>query len=268
MILARASEAGFFLRNPNLRANAAPHHSRGTEIERGLIPNRLRPAGLKSMRSEDIRNRQWTEKERQALRRAAASQAAEDDSGINFEDIPRLTDEQLASMAPLRDVAKGGGKRVRLAQSKNLRYLIEVDMNIANLHEKAKSGSVVAQTVLGICYLDGIDVEVDYSEALRLLSDAARQGAPRAVASLGRMYAQGLGVSHNIAAAIGLFEQAAQAGEFLAHIELARIYANGLGVPINRDLARKSYSAALDQQARIGECQEMQEARVYLAGEI
>jgi uncharacterized protein (DUF4415 family) len=64
------------------------------------------PARLKSMRSEDIRNRQWTEKERQALRRAAARQAAGDDSHINFEDIPPLTAEQLARMVRFRDRKK------------------------------------------------------------------------------------------------------------------------------------------------------------------
>ena len=51
-----------------------------------------RPARLKSMRSEDIRNRRWTEKERQALRGIASRQAVGDDSRINFEDIPRLTE--------------------------------------------------------------------------------------------------------------------------------------------------------------------------------
>ena len=65
-----------------------------------------RPAGLKSMKSEDIRNRRWTEKERRTLRRIAKQQAAGDDSGINFDDIPRLTEEQLASMVRLRDVRR------------------------------------------------------------------------------------------------------------------------------------------------------------------
>jgi uncharacterized protein (DUF4415 family) len=61
------------------------------------------PARLQRMRSEDIRDKQWTEKERQALRRISARQAARDDSHINFEDIPRLTDEQLARMVRLRE---------------------------------------------------------------------------------------------------------------------------------------------------------------------
>ena len=55
------------------------------------------------MRSEDIRNRQWTKKERLALRRIAERQAARDDSRINLKDIPRLSDEQLASMVRLRE---------------------------------------------------------------------------------------------------------------------------------------------------------------------
>ena len=55
------------------------------------------------MRSEDIENRQWSERERQTLRRVARRQAAGEDSRINFEDIPRLTDEQLTNMVRLRD---------------------------------------------------------------------------------------------------------------------------------------------------------------------
>jgi uncharacterized protein (DUF4415 family) len=61
------------------------------------------PAGLKSMRSEDIKSRKWTERDRQTLRRIAVRQGAADDSRINFKEIPRLTDEQLASMVRLRD---------------------------------------------------------------------------------------------------------------------------------------------------------------------
>jgi uncharacterized protein (DUF4415 family) len=55
------------------------------------------------MRSEDIDNRQWTERERRALGRIASRQAVGDDSRINFEDIPRLTKPQLANMVRLRD---------------------------------------------------------------------------------------------------------------------------------------------------------------------
>lgn len=101
-----------------------------------------RPAGLKSVRSEDIRNRQWTEKERQAIRRAARLQAAGDDSGINFKDIPRLTDEQLASMVRLRDVRRKVAVSVRLdprvlewLKSKGEGHLTRINDILTNLME-------------------------------------------------------------------------------------------------------------------------------------
>jgi len=100
------------------------------------------PAGLKSMRSEDIRNRQWNEKERRALRQAARRQATGDDSHINFEDIPRLTDEQLASMVRLRDVRRKVAVSVRLdprvldwLKSKGEGHLTRINDILTNLME-------------------------------------------------------------------------------------------------------------------------------------
>jgi uncharacterized protein (DUF4415 family) len=48
----------------------------------------------------------WTEREKQAIREASRARAAGDDSGIDFSDIPRLTEEQLSNLVRLR-----GGKR-------------------------------------------------------------------------------------------------------------------------------------------------------------
>jgi uncharacterized protein (DUF4415 family) len=101
-----------------------------------------RPARLKSMRSGDIGNRQWTEKERQALRRVAGRQAA-DDSGINLEDIPRLTDEQLANMVRLRGLRpRKIAVSVRLdprvlawLRSKGQGHLTRINDILANLME-------------------------------------------------------------------------------------------------------------------------------------
>jgi uncharacterized protein (DUF4415 family) len=62
------------------------------------------PARLISKTSADIKNRKWTDKEMQSLRHIAERQAAGDDSQIDFSDIPRLTDEQLAGMVRLRDI--------------------------------------------------------------------------------------------------------------------------------------------------------------------
>jgi uncharacterized protein (DUF4415 family) len=73
-----------------------------------------RPAKLKRMTSEDIGNKQWTKEERETLRRHAAKQASGDDSDIVFDDIPRLTDEQLAQMVRLRGVRPKVPVSVRL----------------------------------------------------------------------------------------------------------------------------------------------------------
>ena len=67
-------------------------------------PALSRPARLKRVTSEDIRNRKWSDEERRTLRRHAARQATGDDSDINFEDIPHLTDDQLAQMVRLREI--------------------------------------------------------------------------------------------------------------------------------------------------------------------
>jgi uncharacterized protein (DUF4415 family) len=100
------------------------------------------PVGLKNMKSGDIRNRQWTEKERQALRRAAKHQVAGDDSSINFEDIPRLSDEQLASMVRLREVRRKVAVSLRLdprvldwLKSKGQGHLTRINDILINLME-------------------------------------------------------------------------------------------------------------------------------------
>jgi len=64
--------------------------------------------------SEDIRNRQWTKSEIEAVERIAARQAAGDDRGIDYSDIPQFTPEQLASMVRVRDVRRKVPVSVRL----------------------------------------------------------------------------------------------------------------------------------------------------------
>jgi TPR repeat protein len=65
-------------------------------------------------------------------------------------------------------------------------------MNLTDIRGKAESGSTPAQTVLGICLLEGIDCAADHPEAFRWLSVASEAGASRAMAYLGTMYERGL----------------------------------------------------------------------------
>ncbi len=109
-----------------------------------------RPAGLKSMSSEDIKNRQWTKKELQALHYAGKNQAGGDDSDINFKDVPRLNENQLASMVRLRDVRLKVPVSVRLdpsvlawLKSKGAGHLTRINdilMNLMEAEHVAKSG--------------------------------------------------------------------------------------------------------------------------------
>jgi uncharacterized protein (DUF4415 family) len=50
-----------------------------------------------SVSAEHIFNRRLTKKEQQTLKRIADRQARGDDSGIDYSDIPPLTEEQLAT---------------------------------------------------------------------------------------------------------------------------------------------------------------------------
>ena len=100
------------------------------------------PEELVSMTSEDIRNRKWSEAEKQAVRRAAAKQAAGDDSDIDYSDIPRLTAKQLAEMVRLRDVRRKQAVSVRLdpevldwLKSKGEGHLTRINDILANLME-------------------------------------------------------------------------------------------------------------------------------------
>jgi uncharacterized protein (DUF4415 family) len=104
----------------------------------------------KSVTSEDIRRRRWTKAELAAVRRIAASQAAGDDSDINYDDIPRLTEQQLQQMVRLRDVQRKVPVSVRLdprvvewLKSKGEGHLTRINDILMNLMEaelKTESG--------------------------------------------------------------------------------------------------------------------------------
>ena len=148
-------------------------------------------------------------------------------------------------------------------------------MNIPELRRKAESGSVVDQAVLGLCYLYGREVEIDYSEALRLLSIAKDKGASRAVVNLARMYAEGLGIPKDVSIAIRYYAAVAKV-EPRAQLELARIYSRGLGVPADPLAALRWYSAAAAREDGVDDpmtavfvgaltFEEIKEAKGYVA---
>lgn len=81
-------------------------------------------------------------------------------------------------------------------------------------------------------------------------------------------FAQGLGVQQDVAEAIKRFEAVARPSDssdaFAARIELGRVFANGLGIPVDKNLARKWYSAAVEVATEADDPDEVGEAREYL----
>jgi len=61
------------------------------------LPASSRPARLTRVNAEDILTKPLSKRQKADLARIAKSQAAGDDSGIDYSDIPALTEEQLAN---------------------------------------------------------------------------------------------------------------------------------------------------------------------------
>ena len=138
-------------------------------------------------------------------------------------------------------------------------------VSINELRRKAEAGSCVAQSILGLSYLYGHDVPIDYKEAFKFLSAAAAQGASRAALNLGHMHAKGLGIAKNVPEAIRLFEAVGNPDAFAARIELGRIYSSGRDVPVDVNKALKWYKAAIALASDDEDSKELREARTYAA---
>jgi uncharacterized protein (DUF4415 family) len=95
------------------------------------------------MSTEDIRNRKWTKSEIEVVRRAAERRAAGRDlPEEEYEDMPRLTAEQLAGMVRLRGVRRKVPVSVRLdprvlewLRSKGEGHLTRINDILLNLME-------------------------------------------------------------------------------------------------------------------------------------
>ncbi|MES1261335.1 MAG: hypothetical protein ABUS49_06315 [Acidobacteriota bacterium] len=138
-------------------------------------------------------------------------------------------------------------------------------LDIQEIRRRAEAGSAVNECALGLCYLYGVDVPVDYGRAFGLLFSAAGKRVTRARLHLGFMYVEGWGTRRNVPEAIALFKLVAGEDEendgFEACIALGRIYANTAP-----DLASalEWYAAAISI-APEGDGDDLREAKAYLA---
>ena len=98
------------------------------------------------MSADYIRNRKRTEEEEQSLERIAARQAVDDDSHIDYSDIPPLTEEEIAHVMRARDVRRKIPVSVRLdpqvfdwLKSKGEGHLTRINDILLNLMEAERA---------------------------------------------------------------------------------------------------------------------------------
>ena len=138
-----------------------------------------------------------------------------------------------------------------------------------DLEREAERGSVPAQSVLGIVYLYGDElddgpVEPDYSKAKALLESASARGAPRALSNLGYMCENGLGCSRDIQRAIELYKRSVAGGEYFPCLWLARIYARGAAGDPDAEEAAEWYRRVLAFKGRVDDDEGIAEADKFL----
>jgi len=95
----------------------------------------------------------------------------------------------------------------------------------------AAQGHAGGQQALGLSYLEGLGVKIDYKAAVLWYRRAAQQGYANAQYNLGVIFFEGMGVAQSDVEAVRWFRLAAAQGEPEALFNLGVCHANGLGVP-------------------------------------
>jgi len=100
----------------------------------------------------------------------------------------------------------------------------------------SKVGNLDAKCELAKQYLNGNGVEQNYSEAIRLYTQAAKSGSARAQNQLGIMYSEGMGVDQNCSEAVKWYNKAVKQNYVKAKENLAVRYYQG--VCVDRDIPK------------------------------
>ena len=108
-------------------------------------------------------------------------------------------------------------------------------------------GDAGAQSNLGDCYLNGIGVEKDETEAVKWYRASADQGYAMAQFNIGSCYGFGIGVGKDEAEAVRWYRAAAEQEDAEAQNNLGEFYATGTGVEKDEAEAVRWYRAAAEQ---------------------
>jgi TPR repeat protein len=132
--------------------------------------------------------------------------------------------------------------------SNSMRAKQNIAISFLDVCRSANGGDIVAQTVLGVVYDNGLHhVAQDYKEAEKWYRLAAEQGFVYAQNNLGQLYGQGLGVPQNYTVAVEWYRRAVKQGYANAQYNLGFMYANGHGVKQDYTEAAEWYRYAAKQ---------------------
>ena len=113
------------------------------------------------------------------------------------------------------------------------------------LTKAAHAGHPLSQVSLGLAYRDGFyGVAVNADTALQWIRKSADAGDAHGQSELGFMYENGIGLQTNEVEAVRLYTLAANQGLAIAQFDLAYMYASGKGTPPNPEEAIKLYEKA------------------------
>lgn len=100
---------------------------------------------------------------------------------------------------------------------------------------------------LGVCYLTGDGVEVDYKKAVELFKKAAELGDDYAKLNLADNYYLGIGTRQSFEKAFELYKEVAENGNVTALKYLGECYESGKGTEVNYKLALECYQKAIEK---------------------
>ena len=121
------------------------------------------------------------------------------------------------------------------------------------LEKEANIGIVKAEVTLGMNYVFGYGVRVNYAKAAYWFKKAIMQGNSKAEVNLGSIYLRGgFGVKQNLSKGLYWTERGAQDGSAEGAYDLGLFYENGMGVPQDYKEAAFWFRISAKRYAKLG----------------
>ncbi len=156
--------------------------------------------------------------------------------------LKKIVGDSYQDKSDLRERAEKGDADAMAELASSFMQQGDVDSAFKWNLKAAELGNVRAENALGVAYVWGHGVEINYEEAVKWFKKAAEKGNINSQYSLGVRYVKGDHVEQNFAEAVKWFTLAANQGQPDSQVSLARRYAGGEGV--TKDLA-EAYKWAL-----------------------